>query len=319
MSKIPKNRFDKELRSSIGPLRLFGYLLSKKWGARVVRRLSLRHKGKNIEGLLCEERFVTSKNGGPDIRIRLFRPNIEATLPVMLYIHGGGYLVGVPEISLESIEAYIKKRPCVIVSPDYRKGLKEGYPNGFNDCYDTLLWIKKNATTLNVLSDKIVVAGHSAGGGLTAAVTLKSLDTGDVNIAFQMPFYPMIDHRQNTKSAREMDKGVPVWNTQSNALGWKTYLQFVNEEVSPYASAALATNYSHLPPTITYVGELDPFRDETINYVQALKKENIPTKFQVFEGSYHAFEKLVKKAEISQRATKFELESWAEYYDRYLK
>jgi acetyl esterase/lipase len=310
MSKVEKK---------IAPLKFLSYIISKRWGVPIVHQLFKFSKGQNIKTLKCEERFIPSKNDGPDIRIRIFRPNTEETLPAMLYLHGGGYLLGIPEISLDKIKTYIKKRPCVIIAPDYRKGLKEGYPNGFNDCYDTLLWMKENATDLNIRSDKFVVVGHSAGGGLTAAVTLKACDTGEVNIAFQMPIYPMIDHRQNTVSAKAMDKGVPAWNTRNNALGWEVYLQFVKGKVPAYASPALGTNYKHLPPTITFVGEFDPFKDETINYVEALKKENIPVKFELFKGAFHAFEGIAKEANISKRANKFHYDAWAEYYDKYLK
>lgn len=319
MPKVKKKMFDKELRSLIGPLKFLSYLISKRWGVSIVHQLFAFNKGSNIKGLHCEERFIPSKNGGPDIRIRIFRPNTNETLPAMLYIHGGGYLIGIPEVGLDMIKAYLKKRPCVIIAPDYRKGLKEGYPNGFNDCYDSLLWMKENAADLNIRSDKFVVAGHSAGGGLTAAVTLKACDTRDANIAFQMPIYPMIDHRQNTASAIAMDEGVPTWNARTNALGWDVYLQFIEGEVPAYASPALGTNYKHLPPTITFVGELEPFKDETINYVEALKKENVPVKFELFKGAYHAFETLAKNADVSKRANKFQYEAWAEYYDRFLK
>ena len=319
MQSVEKKMFDKELRSLVGPLRFLSYLISKRWGVPMVHKLFAFTKGSNIKGLHCEERFISSKNGGPDIRIRIFRPNNDETLPAMLYLHGGGYLLGIPEVALDIMKGYIKKRPAVIIAPDYRKGLNEGYPNGFNDCYDTLLWMKENAQELKINADKFVVAGHSAGGGLTAAVTLKACDTGDADIAFQMPIYPMIDHRQNTDSAKAMDAGIPVWNAQNSALGWKTYLQFVEEEVPAYASPSLGTNYRHLPPTVTFVGEFDPFKDETINYVEALKKENIPVKFELFKGAYHGFEGLIKKAAISKRANQFQFDVWAEYYDKYLK
>lgn len=311
--------YDKELHAQYRSLIFISYLMTKTWGIPIVNRLFGVAKGKNIKRLRCEERFIPSKSGGPDIRVRIFRPNTDEILPAMLYNHGGGYFLGVPEVALDKIKAYIKKRPCVIVAPDYRKAIKHPFPAGFNDCYDTLLWMKENARSLGIRSDKFVVAGHSAGGGLTASVTLKACDTGDVNIAFQMPIYPMIDHRQNTESAQAMNKGVPCWNAKNNAFGWKMYLQNIEGEVPVYASAALSTNYKHLPPTITFVGALEPFKDETINYVEALKKENIPVKFDIFEKAYHAFESLVPQASISKRANQFQFDAWAEYYDKYLK
>ena len=97
----------------------------KRWGVPIIHKLFAFSKGNNIKGLHCEERFIPSKNDGPDIRIRIFRPNNDEALPAMLYLHGGGYLMGIPETSADVMKGYIKKRPCVVIAPDYRKGLKE--------------------------------------------------------------------------------------------------------------------------------------------------------------------------------------------------
>ncbi|MBL0019922.1 MAG: alpha/beta hydrolase fold domain-containing protein [Bacteroidetes bacterium] len=114
----------------------------------------------------------------------------------MLYIHGGGYITGSPESFLEVIHRFIAKKPCIIVSPAYRRALDAPYPAAFDDCYSTLLWMKANAESLGMIADKFIVANPS-GRGLTAAVSFKATDTQDVAIAFQMPIYPMIDDRQN--------------------------------------------------------------------------------------------------------------------------
>lgn len=135
----------------------------------------------------------------------------------------------------------------------------------------------ENAGALDIIPDKLIVAGHSAGGGLAAAVTLKATDTGDVKIAFQVPVYPMLDDRQNTESAR--DNNSAGWNSKSNSMGWTAYLRELvggNIEIPVYAAPARATDYSRLPPTITFVGSLEPFRDETIRYVEHLEANGIP-------------------------------------------
>ena len=242
-----------------------------------------------------------------------FSPKTKEALPAMLYIHG---VVIWLAFQSRFIPLKIHRDKTLCRCTRYRKGLKHGYPDGFNDCYDTLLWMKENYTSLDMLSDRFVV-GHSAGGGLAAAVTLKACDTRAVNIAFQMPIYPMLDYRQKTSSAKEIGDGVPVWNSKSNALGWKTYLQHCNETLPPYASVALADDLSHLPPTITFVGELEPFKDETIEYVEALKKANI-VKFALFPKAFHAFEQLVKHADVAKKANAFHLEAWGAFYDLYL-
>lgn len=315
---ITKKMYDKDLRRYYFPLKLMSFMMTKKWTINLLGRLMKFSKGKVIKGLDCEERFIPSKNNGPDIRIRIFKPkNIDANLPGMLYNHGGGYMLGIPEIALGTIKEFIEKRPCVVVAPDYRKSIKDPYPAGFNDCYDTLMWMKENASLLGINSDKFIIAGHSAGGGLTAAVTLKARDTKDVNIAFQMPVCPMIDHRQNTQSAKNMDS-VPVWNGKTNKVGWSYYLKNVQEPIPPYASPALNNNYKNFPPTITFVADLEPFKDETLNYIETLKAENVPLKFELFKGAFHSFEEIAKKTAIAKKANQFQFESFAEYYDKYV-
>lgn len=306
-----------ELKKFVRPLKFLAFLLSKKWGATLLHSMFSFSKGKKIKGLRSSEKLIPSLHDGPKIRTRIFRPENDEKLPGMLYIHGGGYLIGNPETSLDIIETLIKKRDCVVVAPDYRKGLKVGFPDGFNDCYDTLSWMKSNAEALNIRDDKFIIAGISAGGGLTAAVTLKACDTGDFNIAFQLPACPMIDHRQSTESARVMTD-VPTWNARCSALGWATYLQNIQGEVPAYASPSLGKNFSHLPPTITYIGSAEPFRDETIAYVDALKKAKVPVKFEVFEGGFHGFEVFGKDEGVGKRANEHYFNSFAEYYDQYL-
>jgi acetyl esterase/lipase len=228
-------------------------------------------------------------------------------------------MIGTPESFLEAIEKFITTRPCVIVAPDYRKALEAPYPAAFNDCYDTLLWMKENAGNLGIIPQKFIVGGQSAGGGLTAAVTLKAADTGDVNIAFQLPIYPMIDDRQTTASASDSD--APVWNTKTNTLGWRLYLSDLkkkNELIPPYAAPARATDYTKLPPTITFVGDLEPFRDETIEYVENLKKAAVPVEFELFNGCVHGFEQVAPNAEISKIAWRFLLKAYSDFIDKYL-
>lgn len=314
---VTKKMYDKELRGFYLPMKVMSYMLTKKWTINLLGSIMKFSKGKVINGLVCKERFIPSKSNGPDIRIRIFKPkNADANLPGMLYNHGGGYMLGIPEIAIDTIKEFIEIRPCVIVAPDYRKSIKNPYPAGFNDCYDTLLWMKENASLLGITSGKFIVGGHSAGGGLTAAVTLKARDTKDVNIAFQMPIYPMIDHRQNTESAKNMDS-VPVWNGKTNKVGWSYYLNNIEEPIPPYASPSMNDDYKNLPPTITFVGDLEPFKDETINYVEALKVENIPVKFELFKGAFHGFETFAKNTTIGKKANQFQFRSFAEYYDKY--
>jgi acetyl esterase/lipase len=318
--KVTKDMLNEDLKDKYWSMKFAAFMLSKVWVVKLMNRSSAG-KGTNIDELHCEEKYIPSQNGDLDIRIRIFKPlNATDKLPGMLYIHGGGYVIGNPETFLGVIKEFIKAKPCVIIAPDYRKALEAPYPAAFNDCYDTLLWLKENAKELGVIEDKFIVCGHSAGGGLTAAVTLKATDTQDVDIAFQMPIYPMIDDRQITQSAS--NSNAPVWDSKTNNMGWRLYLKGLkdkNAEIPAYAAPARATDYSKLPPTITFVGDLEPFRDETIEYVENLKKAGIPVEFELYKGCFHGFDTLASEAEISKVAWRFLLNAYGDFVDKYLQ
>lgn len=316
--RVTKQMHNKELQPTYSVMKFSSRLLMNKVGVRLMNANSARSKRKNIEGLHCEEKFIPSRNGGPDIRVRIFKPlNQIGEIAGMLYIHGGGLVLENPEDYLSVIKNFIDARPCVIVAPDYRKAFDAPYPAAFNDCYDTLLWMNEKVQQLGVIPNKIIVAGHSAGGGIAAAVTLKATDTNDVKIAFQIPIYPMLDDRQNTESAK--DNNSAGWNSNSNKMGWSAYLHNMQgKEISVYAAPARAKDYSKLPPAITFVGDLEPFRDETIEYVENLKKAGIPVTFQLFEGCYHGFDVIFPKLEISKKAWLFLLNAYSDYLDKYV-
>jgi acetyl esterase/lipase len=132
-----------------------------------------------------------------------------------------------------------------------------------------------------------------------------------------MPIYPMIDDRHTTESGRDMV--APLWGSPSNKLAWHLYLKDVkgpDGSLPDYAAPARNTDYRDFPPTITFVGDLEPFRDETIAYAEALRQADIPVKFELFQGCYHGF--CGMNTSISKRARDFTFNSFAEYYDRYI-
>jgi acetyl esterase/lipase len=200
-------------------------------------------------------------------------------------------------------EKLISATNCVIVSPDYALSTESPYPAALEDCYETLLWVKENAPDLGIRDDQLFIGGVSAGGGLTAAVTLMARDEGEVNIAFQMPLYPMLDDLMDTESAK--NNNAPIWNSSSNRLGWKMYLKGLSGEqgVPKYAAPAREADYSRLPPAYTFVGDIEPFYDETVAYFENLQKAGVLAKVDVYEGCYHAFDIMCPKAGISKQAT----------------
>jgi acetyl esterase/lipase len=313
---VTRDMVDKDLRAFHAVGRIIAGFSHTGWFSLLALRFSRAVlRGKNTGGLACRQLHIPSRKGGPPIRVRIYRP-VAATgpLPVMLYFHGGGYVHGVPEQFGSIIRAFIETEPCIVVAPDYRKAVESPYPAAFDDCYDALLWTGENAAAIGGRTDGFIVAGHSAGGGLAAAVSLKATDTGDARIAFQMPLYPMIDDRQNSASAVGND--APVWDEKANRLAWSRYLDGV-KDVTPYAAAARCTDYAKLPPTITFVGSLEPFRDETTIYVENLRRADVPVEFEIFDGAFHAFDLMVPEAPISRRANRFLMENFRKFARRY--
>jgi len=304
------------------------HLFRYKWSTRLAHRLFSSILPSQIrESISVEGRRLPTSDGEEEIRVKIYRPKAhpessspDKLLPPMLYTHGGGYITGTPEAFAGAMARFIQRRPCVVVAPAYRTAFIKPYPAAFDDCYMTLLWMRDNADELGIDASRFMTCGHSAGGGLTAAVTLKARDTGDVNVAFQMPFYPMLDDRQPDDPARHMDS--PGWDTRTNAFGWGSYLKDLHAqdlEIPAYASPARNGDYSDFPPTITFVGEYEPFYWETVEYVRRLKVAGVDVAFKVYEKCTHGPDMIVPESSLGQDAIAFSLESYAEFYDRYVQ
>lgn len=316
---VKKEMHNKELQAHYNQYRNLVAINSRRWSLGLMTRLiRMATKGQKVKSAVNETHFVSSTTTkGHKIRTKIIRPEGNTkTLPAMLYLHGGGYMMGLPEMANTFYADVLKRKDIVIVAPDYRLSQKDPFPAGFNDSYDVLLWMRDNAQQLNIDPNNFIIAGHSAGGGMTAAVTLKVRDTKAVKLAFQMPVYPMLDHRMITKSSKM--QGSTMWDANINAFAWNLYHRNIKGEVPAYASPALNQDYSDFPPTISFVGDLEPFYDENLAYIEALKKASVPVKFKVFKGGYHGFEVGSPATTIGKAANKFQLDAFEEFYDKYI-
>lgn len=281
-----------------------------------VKKMTQKQKGKTVAGLHTSEEWITREDGSK-LRLCIYKPlDLKGEVPGVLWLHGGGYAQGIPELFSDAYKRLIEAKDCIVVAPDYRLSIEAPYPAALEDSYDALLWMKHNAEELGIRNDQLMVGGESAGGGLTAALTLYARDKDEVNISFQMPLYPMIDDRMKTASAKE--NNAPIWNSRTNGWAWKLYLgDLYEKDVPAYAAPARATDYSNLPPAVTFVGDIEPFRDETIQYVENLREAGVRVDFKLFEGGYHGFDIINPKAEISKKAISFFIESFKYAVDTY--
>lgn len=258
--------------------------------------------------IIAEQQYLKRKDGSY-LRLLIHKPKSnERKVPGVLWLHGGGYAIGMPEMIYLSMARLIKDE-CVIVAPDYLLSTEQPYPAALRDSYQALLWMKKHASELGIDDEQLFVGGESAGGGLTAALCLYARDKGTVNIAYQMPIYPMLDDRMMSESMKDND--APVWDEEQNKTAWKLYLKDCSPDKTPkYAAPAREDNYIKLPPAVTFVGSLDPFRDETIEYADKLKNAGIPVQLQVFDGCFHAFDMMVPWSPQAKQAREFFLDNF---------
>ena len=182
--------------------------------------------------------------------------------------------------------ALVKKYGAVVVCVSYRLSIEAPYPAALEDCHAALCWMKEHAGELGINDSQIMVGGESAGGGLTAALCMYARDKKSVNIAYQMPLYPMLDDR-DTESSR--DNHTPIWNTKRNHAAWKLYLKD-QSSIPPYAAPARQTDYSNLPPAYTFVGDIEPFHCETLTYIENLKAAGVEASVDVYPNWFHAYD-----------------------------
>ncbi len=235
---------------------------------------------------------------------------LSAPATGVLWIHGGGYISGMKEmVYISRAVELVKSFGAVVVSPGYRLAPFSPYPAAIDDCYAALLYMKEHAAELWVREDQLMVGGESAGGGLCAAVCIRARDTGEVNVAFQMPLYPMLDDR-DTETSR--DNHGRVWNTWKNHFGWRCYLRGTDREtLPPYAAPARVENMEGLPPAYTFVSTGEPFYAETLEHIRRLKDCGIPASADVYETDMHAFDMMRPKDALSIEAARRFNESFA--------
>ncbi len=238
------------------------------------------------------------------MKLLLLCPKVRkpsAGRPGVLWIHGGGYITGMPEmVYMSRAKNLVKKYGAVVVCPDYRLAGAAPYPAALLDCHNALVYLRTHAAQLGVHDDQLMVGGESAGGGLTAALCMYERDIGGIHIAFQMPLYPMLDN-EDTETSR--NNHAPVWNTRRNHYGWARYLRGIREEPVPaYAAPARCTDYTGLPPAYTFVSTAEPFYAETLTYIENLKQAGAAASVDVYPGLFHAFDMLLPFLKASRRA-----------------
>ena len=238
-----------------------------------------------------EEVTIPAGVHGPAVRALLIKPWILGRpSAAILHIHGGGFVIGDPEISLPDLMSTAFELGCVILSPDYRLAPEAPFPGPVEDCYAALGWLHGRAASLGIDPARIAVMGESAGGGLAAALALLARDRGEYRLAFQLLDAPMIDDRTCVREPHP-HAGQFIFNANSNSFGWRALLgaEPGGSDVSPYAAAARATDLVGLPPAFIATGALDLFLEEDVDYALRLVRAAVPVELHVYPGCIHGF------------------------------
>lgn len=249
-----------------------------------------------------QERHVPGAEGDPDVRVLVYLPrSAPRPLPILLWIHGGGYVIGSANQDDPQVKAIVAEVGCAAVSVDYRLAPETPHPGPVEDCYAALRWLHDHAAELGIDAGRIAIGGASAGGGLAAALGLLTRDRAAIPLAFQLLIYPMLDDRTVSAADPHPHTGEFIWTHGANHFGWSSLLaqEPRSAGISPYAAAARADTLAGLPPTYLCVGALDLFLEEDLEYARRLLRAGIPTELHVYPGAYHGFN-MVAEAEVSQ-------------------
>lgn len=223
-------------------------------------------------------------DGGQDVYV------YSPTTPnggALLWIHGGGTIIGAPEIDHRRCIRIARDNGVVVVSTRYRLAPEHPFPAAHDDCFAALRWLHDSASELGVDPARVAVGGASAGGGLAAGVVQRAVDES-VPVAFQLLIYPMLDDRTPTRPADH--RGALVWTRRSNAFAWDAYLGagHATRDVPAYSAPGRRTDLAGLPPAWIGVGDLDLFHDEDVDYARRLDAAGVPVELVVEPGMYHA-------------------------------
>jgi acetyl esterase/lipase len=247
-----------------------------------------------LQAVSCEERFIAGAAGSPEVRILLYTPHAKVTAPrpACLHVHGGGYVMGGPEMNDEMNRSMAAALGCVIVSVDYRLAPETRYPHSLEDCYAALRWLNEEAEALRVNRNAIAIAGESAGAGHAASLATLARDRGEFKVCLQSLDSPMLDDRTGSSNEPHAYCGEFVWTPHSNRYGWRALLGVEpgGNDVPVGAVPARTPDMRGMPPTFISVGAVDLFAEESMEYARRLIRAGVPTELHVIPGAFHGYQ-----------------------------
>ncbi|WAJ42879.1 alpha/beta hydrolase [Mycobacterium sp. Aquia_216] len=281
---VSRNAVDPGLRN-VARFLPRGYALHR--GYKVPRALM------QLMGSAGRLRHIPTVAVNEHVTVRLHRPaGISDRAPAMLWIHGGGTLMGTAVQDDKFCRKLSHLTGVAVAAVEHRLAPEHPYPAPLEDCYAALRWLARQPW---VDPDRVAIGGASAGGHFAAAVAQRARDRKDVRLAFQMLAYPMLDDRTgaDASGAKRL-----MWTESDNQLAWQWYL---NGADPVEAAPARRPDLSGLPPAWIGVGTLDLYLQECLDYGRRLRGAGVPVHEEIVPGAFHAFDRVVENAPVSRR------------------
>lgn len=281
---MPLHPLAKELvdqMSALAPLETLGVPEARERSTEMMKRFG---PGEPV----ADVRERTIPGPGGDLPVRFYVPAGKGPFPVMVFFHGGGWVVGNLETTDFYCRAVTNAAGCMIASVNYRHGPEHRFPAAADDAYASTKWIAANAAKLDIDPARLAVGGSSAGGNLAAVAAVMARDAGSPAIRAQVLSVPVMDFNFETKSYRENADGYGLTRSAMQWF-WNHYLKSDADGADPRASPLRGKNLRGLPPAFISTAEYDPLRDEGAAYARRLKEAGVPVEYRDYAGMVHMF------------------------------
>jgi len=232
---------------------------------------------------------IAIKGYRSDITLRLYKPEGKSPLPVLLFFHGGGWVFG----NLKNYESFCTQianlSSSAVVSVEYNLAPEHKFPEPLEDCYSALIWILENGNKYGLDPSRLIICGDSAGGNISAAVTLMARDRSISSIGYQVLIYPAVDLSNFDYESFKLFGTGNLLGTNDMPLAIERYLNRMDECYNPYVSPILAKDFSNLPPAYVITAGYDVLRDQGHEYALKLAKAGVTVTIRCYKEFMHGF------------------------------
>lgn len=240
--------------------------------------------------LVDEVRDILVPGPAGDLPVRVYVPQGSEGAPLVVYFHGGGWVLGNTELVDRPCRRLANATGAVIASVEYRLAPETKFPGAADDAYAVTKWLATHASEFGADSQRIVVAGDSAGGNLAAVTALDVRDRGDPDLALQVLIYPVTTTPRGSPFASYADNGEGYMLTRAGMdWFWDHYVRSPADDDDPRAAPLRAKRFDGLPPALIVVAGCDPLRDEGLAYAAKLREADVPVTVNSYDGQMHGF------------------------------